>query len=463
MVDSRLIPETYDRGFQQPTPRSVDEFNELPAHVWPKNATRTSDGGVDIAGCSLAELADTYGTPLFVVDEDDFRSRCRAMAAAFGAENVHYAAKAFLTKEIARWVNSEGLHLDVASLGELQVALAAGFPAERITAHGNNKTQNYLEKIVTAGVGVVVLDAPGEITLLDECAEKAGVTQPVMVRVKPGIEAHTHEMIATAHEDQKFGFSLASGSARAACEAAIEAANLDLVGLHCHVGSQVFDAEGFSQAAERVLQLFVQLYEDRGVRLSTLDLGGGFGIAYTAASRPLDVASVAEDLVHRVERRCEKLGIERPRIMVEPGRSIAGPTTVTVYRVGQVKDVHVTDTQTRRYIAVDGGMSDNVRPALYQAEYDLRMVNRNATGNPTATRVVGSHCESGDILITNESYPDDIATGDLVATAATGAYCYAMSSRYNMMLRPAVVSVKDGQAKVMVQRETIEDVLGKQL
>lgn len=463
MVDSRLIPETYDRGFTQPAPRSLEEFNDLPAHVWPKNARRESDGSVSIAGVNLADLAGEYGTPLFVVDEDDFRSRCQAMAAAFGAENVHYAAKAFLTKAIARWVNDEGLHLDVASLGELQVALATGFPAARITAHGNNKTVSYLDKIVTEGVGTVVLDAPGEIGLLDERAARAGVTQRVMVRVKPGIEAHTHEMIATAHEDQKFGFSLTSGSAYAACEKALDAEHLDLVGLHCHVGSQVFDAEGFSQAAERVLSLFVELHEKRHVTLTTLDLGGGFGIAYTAHSHPLNVDDVAQNLIARVERRCEKLGLDVPRIMVEPGRSIAGPTTVTVYEVGQVKDVHVTDRQTRRYIAVDGGMSDNLRPALYQAEYDLRLVNREASGTPIPTRVVGSHCESGDILITNEAYPDDIATGDLVATAATGAYCYAMSSRYNMMLRPAVVSVKDGKASLMVKRETIEDVLNNQL
>lgn len=463
MVDSRLIPETYDRGFQQPAPRSLEEFNGLPSYVWPKNARREDDGSVSIAGVGLPDLAREYGTPLFVVDEDDFRSRCQAMAAAFGAENVHYAAKAFLTKAIARWVNDEGLHLDVASLGELQVALATGFPAERITAHGNNKTVAYMDKIVSSGVGTVVLDAPGEIGLLNDRAALAGVTQNVMVRVKPGIEAHTHEMIATAHEDQKFGFSLASGSAYAACEKALDAVHLDLVGLHCHVGSQVFDAEGFSQAAERVLTLFVKLHDERRVTLTTLDLGGGFGIAYTAHSRPLRVEDVAEDLIARVQRRCEKLNLDVPRIMVEPGRSIAGPTTVTVYEVGQVKDVHVTDTQTRRYVAVDGGMSDNLRPALYQAEYDLRLVNRSASGAPIPTRVVGSHCESGDILITNEAYPDDVATGDLVATAATGAYCYAMSSRYNMMLRPAVVSVKDGKARLMVKRETIEDVLENQL
>ena len=287
-----------------------------------------------------------------------------------------------------------------------------------------------------------------------------------MVRVKPGIEAHTHEMIATAHEDQKFGFSLASGSAFLACKAAMESSHLALVGLHCHVGSQVFDAEGFSMAADRVLGLFSKVSKEAatvaGTKLTTLDLGGGFGIAYTADSEPLNIGDIAEDLLARVRQRCQKLGLDMPRVMVEPGRSIAGPTTVTAYTVGQVKDVHVTDTQTRRYIAVDGGMSDNVRPALYQAEYDLRLANRSAGGEMIATRVVGSHCESGDILITNESYPDDIRDGDVVAMAATGAYCYAMSSRYNIMLRPAVVSVKDGSATLMVRRETIDDVLSAQ-
>ena len=462
MVEQRLIPETYERGFTEPVYRSVDEFNALPGNVWPRTARREADGTISIGGVNLKDLAREFGTPLYVVDEADFRSRCQDMAAAFGADNVHYASKAFLTRRIARWVAEEGLHLDVASLGELEIALAAGFDPAHITAHGNNKTPAYIERIISSGVGTVVLDAPDEIDMVNQAAQEAegtGVTQDVMVRVKPGISAHTHEMIATAHEDQKFGFSLASGSAFTACERAVAASNLNLVGLHCHVGSQVFDAEGFSQAAERILNLFVEVHSRLGVTLEVLDLGGGFGISYTARREPLNVAMVASDMKERVSHRCEKLGVAMPRIMVEPGRAIAGPSTVTIYTVGQVKDVHVTDTQTRRYVAVDGGMSDNIRPALYQAVYDFRLVNRRADGEPTPTRVVGSHCESGDILAENESYPSDITSGDLLASAATGAYCYSMSSRYNMALRPAVVSVKDGHATLMVRRETIADIL----
>lgn len=298
-----------------------------------------------------------------------------------------------------------------------------------------------------------------ELERLEEIAGAAGIQQPVMVRVKPGIEAHTHEFIATSHEDQKFGFSLASGSAYAAAARAISSESLYLIGLHCHVGSQVFDAQGFSLAAQRVLDLYSRIHRELGVDLEQLDLGGGYGIAYTEDETPLDVAAVAQDLLKAVQSAADEIGISAPEILVEPGRAIAGPSTVTVYEVGTVKDVHVTDRQTRRYLAVDGGMSDNIRPALYEAEYDARVINRNITGTPISSRVVGSHCESGDILINDAMLPDDIREGDLLALAATGAYCFAMSSRYNMMGRPAVVSVLDGQASVMVKRENIDDLL----
>lgn len=439
------------------------DFNDLPAHVWPRTARREEDGVVTIGGVPLPDLAEEFGTPLFVVDEDDFRSRCRDMADAFGADNVHYASKAFLTRTIARWVDEEGLSLDVASQNELGIALAADFPAERITVHGNNKSAAFLQACVDNSVGAVVLDNATELEMLDLIAAKSGKTQCVLVRVKPGVEAHTHEMIATAHEDQKFGFSLASGSAKDAALAAQKAENLELIGLHCHVGSQVFDANGFKLAAERVLGLVSELHDEVGASLfdtfTVLDLGGGYGIAYTADEAPLDVATVAADLITTVGKFAAELGQPTPTVMVEPGRAIAGPSTVTMYEVGMIKDVHVTDTQTRRYVAVDGGMSDNIRPALYQAKYDGRVVNRFVDGETTDTRIVGSHCESGDILIDNEQYPDDIEQGDLLALAATGAYCYAMSSRYNQFGRPAVVSVRGGRAKLMLRRETLDDIL----
>ena len=435
-------------------------FNGLPAHVWPRNAARGTDGVVSIAGVALTDIAERFGTPVMVVDEDDFRSRCRDMARAFGGpEHVHYASKAFLTRTIARWVEEEGLSLDVASENELRIALMADFPAARITAHGNNKDDAFLRACVDEGVGHVVLDSDQELERLDAIAGEAGRAQHVMIRVKPGIEAHTHEFIATSHEDQKFGFSLASGSAYRAAEAAVKAANLELVGLHCHVGSQVFDAQGFTAAADRVLELYSRIHDELGVILPELDLGGGYGIAYTEDEQPLDVDEVAHDLLTAVAKTAAELGIEAPSVLVEPGRAIAGPGTVTVYEVGTVKDVTVDEGVSRRYLSVDGGMSDNIRPALYGSLYDARLVSRMAEGEPTATRIVGSHCESGDILIRDAEYPDDVRRGDLVALAATGAYTYAMASRYNAFSRPAVVTVRDGVAKQMMRRETVQDFL----
>ena len=435
-------------------------FNGLPAHVWPRNAARGADGVVSIAGVALTDIAERFGTPVMVVDEDDFRSRCRDMARAFGGpEHVHYASKAFLTRTIARWVEEEGLSLDVASENELRIALMADFPAARITAHGNNKDDAFLRACVDEGVGHVVLDSDQELERLDAIAGEVGRAQHVMIRVKPGIEAHTHEFVATSHEDQKFGFSLASGSAYRAAEAAVKAANLELVGLHCHVGSQVFDAEGFTAAADRVLELYSRIHDELGVILPELDLGGGYGIAYTEDEQPLDVDEVAHDLLTAVAKTAAELGIEAPSVLVEPGRAIAGPGTVTVYEVGTVKDVTVDEGVSRRYLSVDGGMSDNIRPALYGSLYDARVVSRTVDGTATSTRIVGSHCESGDVLIRDAEYPDDIRRGDLVALAATGAYTYAMSSRYNAFNRPAIVSVRDGAGTPMMRRETIEDFL----
>ena len=440
-------------------------FNDLPAHVWPRGASRdATTGEVSIAGVRLSDIAAEYGTPVMVVDEDDFRSRCRDMAQAYGTrENVHYASKAFLTTHIARWVKEEGLSLDVASENELMIALAADFPAERITVHGNNKPDSFLRRCVRVGVGEIVLDSHQELAELERIAGEEGVVQDVFIRVKPGVEAHTHEFIATSHEDQKFGLSLASGSAYSAAVAAREANNIRLTGLHCHVGSQVFDAEGFKLAAARVLGLYAQIYQELGVELKYLDLGGGFGIAYTNEEQPLNVDAVAKDLLEAVAEKAAELGLTPPQVVVEPGRAIAGPSAVTVYSVGTVKDVHVNDNAARRYISVDGGMSDNIRTALYGADYDARVVNRRTEGTPQATRLVGAHCESGDILINNALWPDDIVRGDLIALAATGAYCYSMASNYNCFGRPAVVSVKNGTVTPMVRRETVEDILAREV
>lgn len=448
-----------------------DSFNALPAHVWPKNTCRQEDGVITIADVPLPEIAEQFGTPTYVVDEADFRARCRAMAAAFGgAEHVHYAAKAFLTRTIASWVEEEGLSLDVASVNELLIAAAADFPAARITVHGNNKTPDFLRECVTRKVGHVVLDSLVEIDNLAAIAAENGHIQPVLIRVTPGIEAHTHEFIATSHEDQKFGISLAAGDAMEAVRKVLSHESLRLEGLHCHVGSQVFDAEGFGLAAQRILGFLGEILDSCGptfpggrealaAQLSILDLGGGYGIAYTADQQPLDVAAVATDLLGRVEAAAEEYGIAMPHVMVEPGRAIAGPSTVTIYTVGTVKDVPVGEGERRRYISVDGGMSDNIRPALYGADYDFRVVSGFVEGSEVDARIVGSHCESGDILIPDIEVPEGLAAGDIVAIPATGAYGYAMSSRYNAFGRPAVVTVNNGHAELMVRRETVEDIL----
>ncbi|MDC7104714.1 diaminopimelate decarboxylase [Corynebacterium falsenii] len=443
---------------------NTEEFNSIPGHVYPASTARRVDGAVEIGGVTLTDLAEEFGTPAFVLDEDEFRTRCRTMAEAFGGgERVHYASKAFLSRTVARWIAEEGLSLDVASQGELEVALAADFPAERITVHGNNKSRAFLTLAVRSGVELVVVDSLQEIENLAEVAEELDQTQDVLVRVTPGVHVDTHEFIATSHEDQKFGFSLASGAAEHAALACAAAEGIRLRGLHCHVGSQVFDAAGFALAGERMLGLWSRLLEmvdpSDAPTFDILDLGGGYGIPYMPDQEALDVSAVASDLRAKVAEAAEEAGVPTPTLNVEPGRAIAGPSMVTIYRVGTVKDVEVSATQARRYISVDGGMSDNIRPALYQAEYDCRIVNRQVEGDLLPSRVVGSHCESGDILVNDALIPDDVRPGDLLMLGATGAYCYSMASRYNMMARPPVIVVSQGSARVMIRRETLSDIL----
>ncbi|AVH20480.1 diaminopimelate decarboxylase [Nocardia cyriacigeorgica] len=446
-------------------PSDPKQLIELPAHVWPRNATRGEDGVVRLAGIPVTELAAEFGTPLFVIDEDDFRSRCRDMVRAFGPNaKVHYASKAFLCGEVARWIRDEGLSLDVCSGGELAVALNGGFPAERIALHGNNKSVAELEAAVAAGVGHVVVDSLIEIERLEAVAGRAGVVQDVLVRVTVGVEAHTHEYISTAHEDQKFGFSIAGGDAMQALARVFEADNLRLVGLHSHIGSQIFEIDGFEIAARRMLGLLRDAIDKFGVertaQIAILDLGGGLGISYLESDDPPPLDEFAANLRRLVAQEAERAGLPEPVIAVEPGRAIAGPGTVTLYEVGTVKDVSLDGGLRRRYVSVDGGMSDNIRPALYQADYDCRLVSRASDAAPVVARVVGKHCESGDIVIRDTWMQADAGPGDLVAVAATGAYCYSMSSRYNMLTRPAVVAVRDGQARLLLRRETVADLIG---
>jgi diaminopimelate decarboxylase len=456
--------EEFHHSGVPPCPSSSQELLELAPNVWPRNTVRGDDGVVSIAGVSLQSLAHDYGTPLFVIDEDDFRSRCREIATAFGGgANVRYAGKAFLCSEIARWINEEGLSLDVCTGGELAVALHADFPPERIALHGNNKSVAELTTAVKTGIAHVVVDSMIEIERLDTIAGEAGVVQDVLVRVTVGVEAHTHEFISTAHEDQKFGLSLANGAAMAAIRRVFATDHLRLVGLHSHIGSQIFDVGGFEIAAHRVIGLLRDVVAEFGVdktaQIATVDLGGGLGISYLPNDDPPPVDELADKLSDIVRNESAAVGLPSPRLVVEPGRAIAGPGTITLYEVGTVKDVGVSATAHRRYVSVDGGMSDNIRTSLYGADYDARLVSRNTDAAPTLGRVVGKHCESGDIVVRDAWVPDDITPGDLVAVAATGAYCYSLSSRYNLIGRPAVVAVRDGASRLILRRETVDDLL----
>ena len=447
-----------------PRPQSPEELLRLAPNVWPRNVARNESGVTCVAEIPLTDLAQEYGTPLFVIDEDDFRSRCKEIAAAFGGgRNVHYAAKAFLCSEIARWIDDEGLSLDVCTGGELAVALHADFPPRRITLHGNNKSAAELTAAVKAGVGHIVLDSMTEIDRLDAIAGGAGMVQDVFVRLTVGVEAHTHEFISTAHEDQKFGLSVASGAAMAAVRRVFAADHLRLIGLHSHIGSQIFDVAGFELAAHRVIGLLHEIVKEFGVdktaQISTVDLGGGLGISYLPSDDPPPIGDLAAKLSDIVGNESAAVGLPTPRLVVEPGRAIAGPGTITLYEVGTVKDVDVSTTAHRRYISVDGGMSDNIRTALYDAQYDARLVSRVSGAPAVLARIVGKHCESGDIVVRDAWVPGDLQPGDLLGVAATGAYCYSLSSRYNMVGRPAVVAVCAGRARLILRRETVDDLL----
>ncbi|MEU0159808.1 diaminopimelate decarboxylase [Streptomyces sp. NPDC006261] len=432
------------------------DLNVLDEKVWARTVTRDADGALTVGGMGVARLAEEFGTPAYFLDESDFRARCRAWADAFGPDaDVFYAGKAFLSRAVVRWLQEEGLHLDVCSGGELTTALDAGMPAERIAFHGNNKTVAEIERAVQAGVGRIVLDSFQEIVRVAHIARSHGVRQRVQIRVTVGVEAHTHEFIATAHEDQKFGIALADGQAAEAVRRALGLDSLELIGIHSHIGSQIFDMAGFEVSARRVVQLLAEVRDEHGVELPEIDLGGGLGIAYTSEDDPREPHEIAKALSDIVTRECESAGLRTPRISVEPGRAIVGPTAFTLYEVGTIKPLE----GLRTYVSVDGGMSDNIRTALYDAEYSVALVSRTSEAEPMLVRVVGKHCESGDIVVKDAFLPADLAPGDLIAVPATGAYCRSMASNYNHALRPPVVAVRDGEARVIVRRETEEDLL----
>jgi diaminopimelate decarboxylase len=438
--------------------RPPSDLAAIDPAIWPASAQRV-DGELTIAGIGANALADEYGTPCFVLDEADLRQRARAYAGAADGVSAYYAGKAFLCTSVARWIADEGLGLDVCTGGELAVALAAGFPAARIGVHGNNKSIEELQAAVGAGVGHIVLDSFAEIARLAEVAALAGVRQRVLVRVTVGVEAHTHEFIATAHEDQKFGFSLRDGAATKAVAMVLAEPSLLFGGLHSHIGSQIFDTAGFEVAAHRLVGLAAQLLADHSATTEELNLGGGLGIAYVDGDDPETPQQIVERLHAIVAAESRATGLPMPRLAVEPGRAVVGPSAITVYRVGTVKDVTLDGGQARRYVSVDGGLSDNIRTALYGAEYTCVLAGRQPSAAPVLCRVVGKHCESGDIVVRDTWLPADVAPGDLLAVAATGAYCRSMASNYNFVLRPPVVAVRDGNAHIIVRRETIEDLL----
>lgn len=432
--------------------------------IWPISAKRV-DGELEIAGCNVGALALRYGTPIFVLDEVDFKSRITNWSSEFNsafaesAGEIYYAAKSFISVEVAKMVNESGIGLDVCTGGELAVARAAKFPGERIEMHGNNKSELEISAAIDYRVGVIVLDSLQEIERVARISHSKNRVQGVMLRLNPGVEAHTHEYIATAHEDVKFGFSIATGAAWDALLAVVKHESLQLVGIHCHIGSQIFAVDAFKASALRLIEFLARYKSEFGIELENLNIGGGVGIAYTESDRPMNVKEFLNSVKGAIVSESDRVGIRTPRISIEPGRALIGPSMVTLYTVGTTKEVQLKDGARRLYVSVDGGMSDNIRTSLYGAVYSAEIVNRISSAKLRDCRIVGKHCETGDIVINSIELPSDIAPGDLIAVPATGAYGRSMASNYNHVPRPGVISVVDGTARTIVRSETESDLL----
>lgn len=457
----------------------VTDLNFIDERVFPPSARRGRSCGIlKIAEMKATDLAERFGTPLYVVDEQAARDRAKQTREALQREfarvgteaTVYYAGKAFLCVEFVRWMVEEGLNIDVASGGELAVALAAGVAPSQIGFHGNNKSEAEIQRAVAAGVGTLIIDSEQEISRIAAAATAAGVRQRVRLRINSGVHAGAHDFLATAHEDQKFGLPLARAVEISA--SIVQHDSLDFAGLHCHIGSQIFSSEAFRESARRLLGVYAELAEVLGSPVPELNLGGGFGIAYTPdqADDAPDIEVLAVQLADIVAATCAEVGIELPKLAFEPGRSIVGQAGVTLYSVGTTKPVQLIGSDaasdpldlgftSRLYVSVDGGMSDNARPALYGSDYHAVLANRESSADPQLVRVVGKHCESGDIVVPREVLPSDVAPGDLLAVAATGAYCWSLSSNYNYVPRPPVVAVRNGEARVIVRGETEEELL----
>jgi len=443
-----------------------NDVNKVDSAIWPANFKRDVEGQVSVGGVAVGDLAAEFGTPLYVLDKDDFFARAIRIKAAFNAAagrygtsaKIYYAGKAFLCTEIVRWVDEIGLYLDASSGGELAVALAGGIDAKRVGLHGNNKSLSEIGRAVTAGLGVIVIDSEIEVERIASAAGAQDVIQPVRLRVNTGVHAHTHEYLATAREDQKFGIAIADVPS---VVAKIRSHNhLQFLGLHSHIGSQIFAVEGFIEAAKRLVALHAEL--SKAGAIPELNLGGGFGVAYTPADKPMDIEEIAFAIVETVATECETLGVEIPVLCFEPGRAIVGPAGITLYNVGTTKDVLVGENaEVRKYVSIDGGMSDNARPALYEADYTAVLASRESSEPAALARVVGKHCESGDIVVRDTYLPEDISPNDLIAVATTGAYCFSLASNYNYLARPAVVAVSKGNSDLIVRAETEVDLLSR--
>jgi diaminopimelate decarboxylase len=428
---------------------------QLEPGIWPRSARHGVDGDLLLGGVPLTQLAARFGTPCYVVDELTVRQHCREYAASLPGVEIAYAGKSMTGRGVLRWIAEEGLSLDVCSAGELAVARSIAFPASRILFHGNVKTPEDLKAAIGYGVDRIVVDSLDEIEQLGALAR---YPQNVLVRVTPGVDGHTHKAIATGVEDQKFGFSLASGAAMAAVGRVLAQPSLRLVGLHCHIGSQVSRVASFEEAARRMVAFMALVQVQHGITLPQLDLGGGHAVPYRCGDPSFDLRGYADRVLRAVNYECSSYRVPVPRLTIEPGRAIVGSAGVTLYRVVTVKH-----GSTRTFVAVDGGMSDNPRPSLYGARYTVRAVGRRFSPTSAAVIVVGRHCEAGDILAEDVPLPADIRAGDLLAVPCTGAYHHSLASNYNMVGRPPVVSVLDGAARLLVRRETEDDLLARDL
>ena len=447
---------------------SIAAMNEISDHIWPKSANRNNDGALVISGLDVRDISQKFPTPLFVLDETDLINRVQKYMKSFSKASygskltketkIFYASKAFTSSLFIKLIVNEGMGVDVATEGELRVALAGGCKPENIVFHGNNKSVDELAFAIDKKVGLFAVDSFFEIARLAQLAIDKNVKPNVLVRVTAGIEAHTHEFVATAHEDQKFGFSLAAGDADEAVRRIVKDENLHLVGLHSHIGSQIFDNKGFEIAATRLAELALRIAKEHNVQIEMLNLGGGMGIAYTDSDAPLAIEQMSSELVDIVYKLFTTNGLAMPQLAFEPGRAIVGPSMITLYTVGTTKKIELENGEKRTYVAVDGGMSDNIRTALYGAQYSVTLASRLSKAEPMLSRIVGKHCESGDIIVRDCYLPEDLVPGDLVAVAATGAYNRSMSSQYNLVTRPGVVSVNNKKINELLRKETYEDV-----